>query len=77
MKITVSISDTLEKKLRNSVRSERATISSFVKEAIDHYIKERKRRNIARKALELVNKTNVLSDALKELEEGRKDRDRF
>lgn len=70
MNITVDISKSLEKELKKTMKGEKMPISSFI-EDIGNYIKERKRKRIAKKALALVGKAKVSPDALKELEEGR------
>ncbi|TVM00166.1 MAG: hypothetical protein CV087_15310 [Candidatus Brocadia sp. WS118] len=69
MKITVDLSKSLEKELKKTMKGEIMPMSSFIEEAIGHYIKERKRKRIAKKALALVGKAKVSPNALKELEE--------
>lgn len=43
-------------------------MSSVVQEAIDYYMRERKKKKLAQKALALVGKTKISTDILTDLE---------
>ncbi|MCK5058007.1 MAG: ribbon-helix-helix protein, CopG family [Candidatus Aminicenantes bacterium] len=74
-RVTVSMPDPLEDKLKKYAKSERESVSKIAAEAIDHYLNVMKRRKLGKKVLDLVGKAKVSPNTIKELEAGRIDCD--
>lgn len=74
-RVTVSMPDQLEDKLKKYAKSERESVSKIAAEAIDHYLNVMKRRKLGKKVLDLVGKAKVSPNAINELEAGRIDCD--
>lgn len=74
-RVTVSIPNKLEGELKKFAESQKESVSKIASEAIEHYLKTQKRRELGKKVLDLVGKQNVSTDAIKELETGRIDCD--
>jgi len=75
-RVTVSIPDKLEGKLKKFAKSQNESVSRITAEAIEYYLNARKRRQLGKKVLDLVGKQEVSPNAIKELEAGRIDCDR-
>jgi len=76
MRITVHIPESVNNEIKRTAEKERKSVSSFIAEAVQYYIKEKKRREIGLKVLELAGKVRISGDALKHIEEGRDEHDR-
>jgi metal-responsive CopG/Arc/MetJ family transcriptional regulator len=74
-RVTVSIPNKLEGELKKFAESQRESVSKITSDAIEHYLKLQKRRQLGKKVLDLVGKQNVSPNAIKELEKGRIDCD--
>ncbi len=74
MRITVHVPNTLAEDIRRAAASERKSISRFVADAIQWYIREvRKRRSIER-VLRIAGSAEVAEDVLEALQNARGDR---
>ena len=74
-RVTVSIPNKLEGELKKFAESQRESVSKITSDAIEHYLKVQKRRQLGKKVLDLIGKQNVSPNAIKELETGRIDCD--
>ncbi len=74
-RVTVSIPNKLEGELKEFAKSQRESVSQIASDAIEHYLKAHKRRQLGKKVLDLIGKQNVSPNAIKELEAGRIDCD--
>jgi metal-responsive CopG/Arc/MetJ family transcriptional regulator len=74
-RVTVSIPNKLEGELKEFAESQRESVSKITSDAIEHYLKVQKRRQLGKKVLDLIGKQNVSPNAIKELETGRIDCD--
>jgi antitoxin VapB len=76
MRVTVHIPERVNKEIKRTAEKERKSVSSFIAEAVQYYIRERKRREIGLRVLDLAGKVRISGDALRHLEEGRDEHDR-
>src|SRR3989304_4514684 len=67
MRITVHIPDSLEKDIKRTSKNEGKSVSSLIAEATEFYLKEKKKKEIGKKVLEIAGKVKVAPDALEEL----------
>jgi metal-responsive CopG/Arc/MetJ family transcriptional regulator len=73
MRMTVSIPDKLSDNLKRAASNRGISVSSLVAEAVEQYLIVQRRRALGEKALTLVGKVHVASDAHDMIEEGRRD----
>ncbi|ODS33591.1 MAG: hypothetical protein SCARUB_01254 [Candidatus Scalindua rubra] len=76
MRVTVHIPDKLEKEIKKASKNESRSVSSLISEATEFYLKEKRKKKIGKKVLELAGKVKVAPDALEELHSGRRKDDR-
>jgi antitoxin VapB len=76
MRVTVHIPERVNNEIKRTAEKERKSVSSFIAEAVQYYIREKKRREIGLKVLDLAGKVRISGDALRHLEEGRDEHDR-
>jgi metal-responsive CopG/Arc/MetJ family transcriptional regulator len=74
-RVTISIHNKLDGELKKFAKSQKKSVSRITVAAIEHYLNVMKRRQLGKKALDLVGKENVSPNAIKELEAGRIDCD--
>lgn len=74
-RVTVSIPNKLKGELKKFAESQRESVSKITSDAIEHYLKVQKRRQLGKKVLDLIGTQNVSPNAIKELETGRIDCD--
>ena len=74
-RVTVSIPDKLEGELKKFAKSQKESVSRITVEAIEYYLKARKRRQLGKKVLDLVGKQMASPNTINELEAGRIDCD--
>ena len=67
MKITVHMPDTLEAQLRDLARTNNCSVSALVVSAIERYLKEQRRQQMAQVVLDMADGTGVAPDALEAL----------
>ncbi|MBI4320255.1 MAG: ribbon-helix-helix protein, CopG family [Chloroflexi bacterium] len=73
MRITVHVPDEIAKEVQRLAANEQRSVSSVVAQSVEFFIKERNRRRLGRKVLDLAGKTGVTADALEQLHLGRED----
>ena len=76
MRVTVHIPERVNNEIKRTAEKERKSVSSFIAEAVQYYIREKKRREIGSRVLDLAGKAKISGDALRHIEEGRGERDR-
>ena len=76
MRVTVHIKDALNKEIKRLAANEHKSLSLLISESVEFYIKEKKRRELGNKVLDLVGKRKVNADTLRYLDEGRLEHDR-
>jgi metal-responsive CopG/Arc/MetJ family transcriptional regulator len=76
MRVTVHIPESVNNEIKRTAVKEKKSVSSFIAEAVQYYIKEKKRREIGLRVLELAGKVRISGDALEHIEEGRDEHDR-
>jgi hypothetical protein len=76
MRVTVHIKNTLNEEIKRLAVNEHKSVSLLISESVEFYIKEKKRREHGNRVLDLVGKTKVNADALRYLDEGRREHDR-
>ncbi|MFH1436002.1 MAG: ribbon-helix-helix protein, CopG family [Pseudomonadota bacterium] len=76
MRLTLHIPVDLEKEIKKAARNEKRSVSSLVTEAAAYYLKEKRKRKLGKKVLELAGKTRVADDILEELQKERRHDDR-
>ena len=76
MRVTVHIPERVNNEIKRTAEKERKSVSSFIAEAVQYYIREKKRREIGSRVLDLAGKVKISGDALRHIEEGRNERDR-
>jgi metal-responsive CopG/Arc/MetJ family transcriptional regulator len=76
MRITVNIPDMLEKEIKKTSENENKTISSIIEEAAEFYLREKQKKKIGRKVLDMVGKIKISADTLEYLHSERKKNDR-
>lgn len=72
MRITVHIPDSLENDIKKTSKNEGKSVSSLIAEATEYYLKEKKKKQIGKRILEIAGKVKVASDTLEELHSERK-----
>lgn len=76
MRITVHIPDSLEKEIKKVSKNENTSVSSLIAKATESYLKEKRKRKIGKKVLELVGKVKIAPDAIEEIHSERHKDDR-
>lgn len=76
MRITVHIPDEIGKEIQRVASNDKRSLSSVVAQSIEFFIKERKRKQLGNRVLELAGNTRLSPDALEHLHLGREDLDR-
>jgi len=76
MRVTVHIKNALNEEIKRLAANEHKSVSLLISESLEFYIKEKKRREHGNRVLDLVGKTKVNADALRSLDEGRREHDR-
>ena len=76
MRVTVHIPERVNDEIKRAAGKENKSVSSFIAEATQYYIKEKKRKELGLKVLGLAGKVKVSGDVLRHLEEGREEHDR-
>jgi metal-responsive CopG/Arc/MetJ family transcriptional regulator len=76
MRVTVHIPESVNNEIRRTAEKERKSVSSFIAEAVQYYIREKKRREIGLRVLGLAGKVRISGDALRHIEEDRDEHDR-
>jgi antitoxin VapB len=76
MRITVHIPESVNDEIKRAAGKEKKSVSSFIAEAAQYYIREKKRRELGLRVLALAGKAKISRDALRNLEEGREEHDR-
>lgn len=77
MRITISISEELEKELREVAKREKRSVSAFVAAILQEYLEERKRRESGYRLLEVAGTVHVAPDIHEQLRKMRKEYDRL
>jgi len=70
MRLTVHLPDDLARLLKQTALNEGKSMSALTAEALDFYLRERRRRALGLKVLERAGKAQVAPKALEALEEG-------
>ena len=73
MRVTVHIPGRVNNEIKRTAEKERKSVSSFIAEAVQYYIREKKRREIGLRVLDLAGKVRISGDALRHIEKGRDD----
>ncbi len=73
MRLTVHLPDDLARLLKQAALNEGKSMSALTAEALDFYLRERRRRALGLKVLERAGKAQVDPKALEALEEGRRE----
>ncbi|MDQ1316593.1 MAG: hypothetical protein QG588_240 [Candidatus Poribacteria bacterium] len=73
MRITVNISDDLEKDIRKFAETRNKSISSITMDALEYYIKGERRKFLGNKVLNMVGKIKIDPNIREEIELWRKD----
>ena len=76
MRLTVHLPDNLARLLKQAALNEGKSMSALTAEALDFYLRERRRRALGLKVLERAGRALVDPKALEALEEGRRELDR-
>lgn len=73
MRVTVHLPDELAREIRALAQSEGVSVSRFMANSLEQYIKENRKRTHAQRVLELAGNAKVANNAPELLEEGRRD----
>jgi metal-responsive CopG/Arc/MetJ family transcriptional regulator len=73
MRITVHIPDNLGPKLKKTAKNEGISLSALTAEALEHYLKQKRKKAAGNRLLKLIQPGSVTHDAWVELEKGRAD----
>lgn len=76
MKITVHMPDTLEAQLRDLAHTNNCSLSALVVSAIERYLQEQRRQQMAQSVLDVADGTGVAPDALEALHAMRREHER-
>lgn len=76
MRITVHIPDSLEKEIKKASKNENTSVSSLIAKATESYLKEKRKKRIGKRVLELIGKGKIAPDAIEELHSERHKDDR-
>lgn len=74
MRLTVHLPDDLARLLKQAAENEGKSMSALTAEALEVYLKERRRKALGLEVLRRAGKARVAPEALRLLEEGRRDR---
>lgn len=74
MRLTVHLPEDLARLLRQAAENEGKSMSALTAEALEAYLKERRRKALGLEVLRRAGKARVAPEALQLLEEGRRDR---
>ncbi len=74
MRLTVHLPEDLARLLRQAAENEGKSMSALTAEALEVYLKERRRKALGLEVLRRAGKARVAPEALRLLEEGRRDR---
>ncbi|ETN89549.1 MAG: ribbon-helix-helix protein, CopG family [Thermus sp.] len=74
MRLTVHLPEDLARLLRQAAENEGKSMSALTAEALEAYLKERKRKRLGLEVLRRAGQARVAPEALQLLEEGRRDR---
>jgi hypothetical protein len=75
MRITVHIPDNLGPKLKQTAQNEGISLSALTTEALEYYLKQKRKKATGGRLLKLIQPGSVTPDAWQELEKGREFRD--
>ena len=73
MRITVHIPNDLAPRLKQTAQNEGISLSALTAKALEHYIKQKRKKAAGGRLLELVRPGSVTPEAWDELEKGRTD----
>jgi metal-responsive CopG/Arc/MetJ family transcriptional regulator len=76
MRVTVHLKEILNEEIKRLAANEHKSVSMLIGESVEFYIKEKKRKELGNKVLELAGKVKVDSEALRYLDDGRHEHDR-
>ena len=76
MRITIHLPNALEEEVKAIAQQEHKSISAFLAEAADYYIRNIQKKRAGEKMLELFGNTSVSSTVLETLQQGRNGDDR-
>jgi hypothetical protein len=76
MKITVHMPDTLEDQIRELARTSNCSISALVVAAVERYLQESRRQQMAQAVLDIADGAGVAPDALEALHAIRRENER-
>lgn len=76
MRVTVHLIEALNEEIKRLAANEHKSVSRLIGESVEFYIKEKKRKELGNKVLELAGKVKVDSEALRYLDDGRHEHDR-
>lgn len=76
MRITVHIPDSLEKEIKKASKNENTSVSSLIAKATESYLKEKRKKRLGKRVLELIGKVKIAPDAIEELHSERRKDDR-
>ncbi len=74
MRLTVHLPEDLARLLRQAAENEGKSMSALTAEALEAYLKERRRKALGLKVLARAGKARLAEEAHRLLEEGRRDR---
>lgn len=74
MRLTVHLPEDLARLLRQAAENEGKSMSALTAEALEAYLKERRRKALGLEVLRRAGQARVAPEALRLLEEGRRDR---
>ncbi|MGO9568260.1 MAG: hypothetical protein ACLP5H_12035 [Desulfomonilaceae bacterium] len=73
MRITVHIPDKLGPRLKQTAQNEGISLSALTAEALEYYLKQKRKKEAGNRLLKLIQPGSVTADAWEELEKGRTD----
>lgn len=73
MRITVHVPDNLGPRLKQTARNEGISLSALTAEALEYYLKQKRKKAAGNRLLKLIQPGSVTPDAWEELEKGRTD----
>jgi len=76
MRVTVTMNENLVDEVKRLAVNEKKSVSSFISEAVEYYIREKKKKEAGEELLRFSGNAFVDENALSELEKGRAENDR-
>lgn len=76
MRVTVHIPESVSNEIKRAAEKEKRSVSSFIAEATEYYLKEKRRKELGEKVLRLAGRVKISADALKQVEEEREEHGR-